>query len=320
MPTPRTTVAAVAAALGACTLTLALTPSPARSTAAAAVSPLWVGAFASGPAVPPATGVDSSLPVFDKADQAIGPLRVRRCFDPSLPATFHQSCARDDWAHGYRSFVSWKPPGLDFAGTAAGRYDTQITTWATSVPPHIGLYATVWHEPEDDLTGSQFVAMYRHVYAVVKAVNPSISFGPVHMAYWWEEGSTHYAPGGPDAWWVWSRYADFVGVDTYSANPTPLRNQAGFQGWLSFVNRKAPTKRLVVAEYGQGVVKPGEQPNPASEAARARIIAEDESYLRSIRFTMWLVWHGVGPKGDWRLTDPASQAAWRTVASHGRRS
>ena len=312
-------VAAIAVALGACTLILAVAPRPAESSPAAAQQPrLWIGATANQPV---GDRIDRSLPVFIEGDKVLGPLRYRRCFDESLPATFQVSCARDDWSHGYRSFVSWKPPAKDFLGAAAGRYDAQITDWARSVPPGIGLYATVWHEPEEDMTGQQFVAMFQHVYAVVKAANPSITFGPVHMAYRWHEGSNHYAPGGPDAWWVWSRYADFVAVDAYSPNPTSLRDQPGFKGWLNFVNRKAPTKPLVVAEYGQYVVAPvGTPPDAAKQAARARIIPIDESYLRSMRFTMWLVWHGAGPKGDWRLTDPGSQAAWRTVAANGRTS
>jgi len=274
---------------------------------------LWIGAYANTPEQP-----ISTLPTFDQANPDIGPLRYRRCFNTYLPATFQQSCARDDWSLGYRSFVSWKPPKLDYAGAAAGVYDAQVADWAKSVPTNIGLYATVWHEPENDLTAPQYVAMYQRVYAVVKAANPSISFGPVHMAYWWHEGSGHYAPGGPNAWWVWDRYADFVAVDTYSQNPMSLKDDPAFRGWLRFVNAKAPTKPLVVAEYGRYVVAPGTQANPLKQAARARNIPVDESYLRSMRFTMWLLWHGTGDKGDWRLTDRASQTAWRNVANNGR--
>jgi len=297
-------------------VTIGAAPAVAAGTAGAgAQRGLWVGAAANRPT---ASGVDASLAVFDDANAAVGPLRYRRCFNPTLPATHQTSCARDDWSHGYRSFVSWKPPQLDFAGTAAGAYDKQIEAWATSVPTHIGLYATVWHEPENDLTGAQYVAMYQRVFAVVKAANPSISFGPVYMSYWWREGSSHYAPGGPNAWWVWSRYADFVAVDTYSPNPTPLRDDPDFQGWLRFVNAKAPDRPLIVAEYGQYVVKPGTSPDPAKLARRARVIEADETYLRSMRFTMWLYWDGVGAQGDWRLMDSVSQAAWREVASNGR--
>lgn len=308
--------AGLTAVLAGCLVMVWASPSPAESNpSASAQRRLWIGATANKPTP---TGIDRSLRVFDEANRLIGPLRYRRCFDASLPSTFQQSCARDDWSHGFRSFVSWKPPNRDHAGTAAGRYDTEIKDWARSVPRDIGVYATVWHEPENDISGAQYVAMYQHVYAVVKAANPSITFGPVYMAYWWHEGSNHYAPGGPNAWWVWNRYADFVGVDTYAPNPVPLEDDTAFQGWLHFVNAKAPTKPLVVAEYARYVVPVGGQPDPAKQAARARIIPKDEAYLRSMRFTMWLYWHGTGPKGDWRLTDPASQEAWRKVALNGR--
>jgi len=153
---------------------------------------------------------------------------------------------------------------------------------------------------------------------VVKAANPSITFGPVYTSYWWQEGSKHYAPGGPNAWWVWDRYSDFAAVDTYATNPVALRYDPQFQGWLKFVNAKAPNKPLVVAEYGQYAVPAGAQPDPAKQASRARIIPLDETYLRSMRFTMWLYWHSTGPQGDWSMTDPGSQAAWRNVASRGR--
>lgn len=308
MTTCRRIVRGLAAAVGACLLHVGVTALPAESQTGTSQHRLWIGAYA------------GSLTEFDAANRLIGPLRYRRCFDRYLPASFQQSCAKDDWSHGYRSLVSWKPPGHDHAGTAAGRYDAQIRAWATSVPRGIGLYATVWHEPENDMTGPQFVAMYQRVYAVVKAANPSITFGPVYMAYWWHEGSSHYAPGGPNAWWVWDRYSDFAAVDTYSRNPVALKDDPAFQGWLRFMNAKAPTKPLVVAEYARYVVPPGAQPDAVKQAARARIIPVDEAYLQSLRFTMWLHWHGTGPAGDWRLTDPASQAAWRQVAVIGRAS
>lgn len=311
MLTKRKIFSCAAAAVGALTVLATIATPDRPASASASPAPLWVGATVNVP--------DPSIESFDSADLQIGPLRYRRCFNPSLPVSFQQSCAKDDWAHGHRSFVSWKPPNLDHAATAAGAYDAQIRAWAASVPTNIGLYATVWHEPEDDMTGAQYVAMYQHVYQVVKATNPSITFGPVYMGYWWEEGSSHYAPGGPNAWWVWSRYADFVGIDTYAPNPVPLTKNAGFQGWLRFVNLKAPTKPLVVAEYGQCVQRDANPCTATEQAERARIIPIDEAYLRSMRFTMWLVWHSTGV-GDWRLTDPASQAAWRLVASHGRSS
>ena len=64
----------------------------------------------------------------------IGPLTIRRSFDGSLPVDFDSSAAGRDAAAGLHSFVSWKPPGGDHRGVAAGRYDRRIATWARSVP------------------------------------------------------------------------------------------------------------------------------------------------------------------------------------------
>ena len=51
------------------------------------------------------------LPLFHEADDAIGPLTIRRSFDPSLPRTFDTSAAAGDRDADVRSFVSRTPPG-----------------------------------------------------------------------------------------------------------------------------------------------------------------------------------------------------------------
>ena len=72
------------------------------------------------------------------------------------------------------------------------------------------MYATAFHEPENDLTAAEFVAFQRHVYTVVKAANPTILWGPVYMAYWWDPSKPDHYVGNPAAWWPGDRYADFV--------------------------------------------------------------------------------------------------------------
>ncbi|MDQ6873663.1 MAG: DNRLRE domain-containing protein, partial [Actinomycetota bacterium] len=80
-----------------------------------ASSGVWVGAAANVP--------NATVTTFDAQNALIGPLKVRRSFNTTLPATFAQSSGGQDAAHGYRSFVSWKPPGGDFVGAANGTYD-----------------------------------------------------------------------------------------------------------------------------------------------------------------------------------------------------
>jgi hypothetical protein len=243
-------------------------------------------------------------------------LVFRRSFDPSLPSSFQTSYARDDAANGYRSFVSWKPPNGDYVGAAQGRYDAQVIAWAESVP-RTGVYATSFHEPENDMTGPQFVAMQRHLYTVVKAANPSIRWGPVYMAYWWDDGTSHYV-GDKDAWWPGNEYADFTAVDVYSFDPRPLETNPEFRGWYDYMLGKG--EPMLIAEYGQYVVLSGQQPDQQKLALRADYIRQDAAWLaQEGTISMWLYWDAMGGSGDdWRLNDALSQQAWRDVAESGR--
>ena len=278
-----------------------------------ATTAMWIGAAASRPLS--GGGIDYSVGVFNDANAAVGPLQYRRSFDSSLPTSFQTSAARDDAANGYRSFVSWKPPNGDYVGAAQGRYDAQVTAWARSVP-NTGVYATAFHEPENDMTGPQFVDMQRHLYTVVKAANPTIQWGPVYMAYWWDDGTSHYI-GNKDAWWPGAAYADFTAVDVYSNDPRPLETHPEFRGWYDYMLGVGVP--MLIAEYGQYVVKPGYAPDPAEQRQRADIIAQDAAWLASQNtISMWLYWDAMGSKGDWQLSDPVSQQAWRDVASTGR--
>jgi hypothetical protein len=252
---------------------------------------------------------------FTAADRAMGPLTMRRSFDSSLPADFESSAAAGDPAAGVHSFTSWKPPNGDHRGAAAGRYDRRITAWARSVPT-TGIFATAFHEPENDMTAPEFVAFQRHVYRVVKDANPTIRWGPVYMAYWWDPAATDHYVGDPAAWWPGEDYADFVGVDWYGADPEPMTASPSFRHWYDVM---APTGLpLVVAEYGQAVVRPGRLADPARQQARVAAIRQDAAWIAEHpEVTGWLYWQGRGPRGDWRLADQASQAAWRAVAETG---
>ena len=279
-----------------------------------ALDDTWIGAAASEPK--PGGGIDYSIEVFNDSNADVGPLTYRRSFDSTLPTSFQTSAAAQDAANGYHSFVSWKPPNGDYVGAANGVYDAQVTAWARSVPTN-GVYATAFHEPENDMTGPQFVAMQRHLYTVVKAANPSIHWGPVYMAYWWDDGTSHYV-GDKDAWWPGNAYADFTAVDVYSNDAKALENHSEFRGWYDYM--LGTGKQMIIAEYGQYVVKPGQTADPGKLADRAATIRQDAQWLTEQgTISMWLYWDAMGEKGDWRLSDPESQEAWRQVAESGRR-
>ncbi len=271
---------------------------------------LAVGAWA-----PPSRSGGSPYGPFLEADRAMGPLTVRRSFNSTLPAGFAVSAAAGDQAAGLHSFVSWKPPGGDHRGTAAGRYDRQIASWARSVPP-TGVFATAFHEPENDMTAAEFVAFQRHVYVVVKNANPTIRWGPVYMAHWWDPAEPDHYIGNPAVWWPGDEYADFSGLDWYSADPRPMTASRSFAHWYEAME---PTGLpLVIAEYGQYVLAPGETSRPELERARVAAIRQDAEWIaRHPRITMWIYWQGPGPRGNWALEDDAAQGAWRDVARSG---
>jgi|1186.fasta_scaffold30801_1 hypothetical protein len=264
------------------------------------------------------SGGETDVARFERSQQQLGTLTIRRSFDPSLPSSFRTSAAAGDQAAGLHSFVSWKPPNGDHAGAAAGRYDKQIAGWARSVP-HTGVFATAWHEPENDMTADQYVAFERHVYTVVKKANPTIRFGPVYMAFRWDPTQTGHFVGDPTAWWPGDGYADFAGLDWYGPDPQPMTTSNSFQLWYkSMYPTGVP---LYITEYGQGVQRRGAGDDPGKDAARASAIRADASWIAAHpRIRMWMYWQSTGAQGDWRLKDPASQAAWRAVADSGCRS
>lgn len=272
---------------------------------------LTVGATVNLPGHPDGPG----LSLFRQADSRMGPLTMRRSFDRWLPTSFARSSAAGDAAAGLQSFVSWKPPRGDVRGATAGWYDQQIEAWAQSVP-RTGVYATAFHEPENDLTAAEFVAFQRHVYTVVKAANPTILWGPVYMAYWWDPSKPDHYVGNPAAWWPGDRYADFVALDWYAPDPTPMTTSRSFTNWYRTME---PTGLpLLITEYGQYFLPTGQRPDPAKEQARASAIRQDADWIvRHPQVTAWLYWQGGDDTGEWRMRDRASQLAWQSVANRG---
>lgn len=273
-----------------------------------------VGCLAVGAHVQPGTS-GSHLATFVDTAKKMGPLTMRRSFDPALPSSFRRSDAGSDAAGGLRSFVSWKPPHGDHAGAARGKYDDEITAWARSVP-RTGVYATAFHEPENDMTAEEFVAMQRHLYEVVKRANDTIHWGPVYMAYWWDPAQPSHYVGDPAAWWPGDDHADFAGLDWYGVQPRPMTSSPDFRHWYRFM--AATGKPLAIPEYGQYVLPEGARPDPRLQRLRADAIRADAAWIQAHpQIRVWLYWQDVGPEGDWAMTDAVSQGAWRAVARAG---
>jgi len=270
---------------------------------------LWVGATVTN------ASANNDISNFEASNSIIGPLRMRRTFvTPQTPATFPTDIANTDAAQdvaaGIHPFLSVKG---DPTQVANGDYDGVIAQLAQSFPSDRQCWFTMWHEPENDMTGAQFVAMFQRFYSVAKTANPALLIGPIFGIFKWASGQA--ATATPDDWWVGSSFCDFMSIDAYwntwrGATPQPLSNDPYFLRWYGWASAKS--KPLYVTE--RGVLPAG--------TARASVLLQDETWLKANGFSLFMYWDAIGTGNvDWRIdSDPDSAAAWQQIASRGRSS
>ena len=244
---------------------------------------------------------------------AIPGMRVRRAFNSGMPVSIAATEASGDAAAGVVTFLSVKP-----SFTAVGSDDARIASLARSLSP--GSYLTAWHEPENDMSAGQYVAMFRNFYLVAKAANPAVKVGNVYMTYQWGVGRR---VGTPDDWWVGANSTDFLATDTYmdtwqadpAGNPRPLSADPDHLRWHSWAAGKGKPLLLTESGVGQGF----------SDAQRAAYYTAAEVWLRAQGYRMLLPWNGAGtpPTGEsWDYYGgarswPLTLAALRGIGSRG---
>ncbi|GIM94206.1 hypothetical protein [Paractinoplanes toevensis] len=147
----------------------------------------------------------------------LGNLGIRRVFASAgqLPPADALTCHNTYGGVLWYSFKTSCTP----TAVAAGSCDTEIQNIATAMPANS--YLTYFHEPEDDMTGVQFVAAFQRAYTVAKAANATLNVIPIYMSYQWRTGSTRVTNNGTGGdyeiqdWIVPAAYADAYGLDLY---------------------------------------------------------------------------------------------------------
>ncbi|MET0424312.1 MAG: hypothetical protein ABW046_10570 [Actinoplanes sp.] len=147
----------------------------------------------------------------------LGNLGLRRVFTATgaTPPADAINCHQQQGAVLWYSFKTSCTP----TAVAVGTCDTEIQAIATAMPA--GSILTYYHEPEDDMTGVQFVNAFKRVYTKVKAIKTTVDVVPVHMAYQWRPGSTKVTNNGTGGdreiqdWIVPPAFADAYGIDLY---------------------------------------------------------------------------------------------------------
>lgn len=195
---------------------------------------------------------------------------------------------------GQAVLITFKPGP---AAVAAGQWDTALAAARAATMRPVLAYP--WHEPENDMSGPIFTAMFDRVYEHL--AGRLVRVGYTAMAYQWRPGSH---PTGKPAEWRPSRY-DWLGCDVYSGDSVPasteLAEHPGFQRWWRLLAGGGP---FMLPERGW------RGPN----SARASTIAADAQWLSQLpaqqRCELLNVWNTPGAEGDrgWLLTGTAATA------------
>ncbi|MFG1992023.1 hypothetical protein ACGFJ7_18800 [Actinoplanes sp. NPDC048988] len=295
----------------------------------AAAAPAPAHAAAPAPAVGATTsaadtvGSGNTCAGFLDERAHLGNLGIRRVFASAgqLPPADAVNCHT---AYGAVLWFSFKTSCTPVA-VAAGGCDTEIQNIAAAMPA--GAYLTYFHEPEDDMTGTQFVAAFSRVYVVAKAVNASISIVPIHMSYQWRPGSTGVTNNGTGGdreirdWIVPPLYADAYGFDLYwqastrgsePDNPVSAGNDPRMLRWYNAVAGLG--RPLTLPEWGidddQGVRA---SRGPAIRASRAWLSARDFRVIAYWQMDNWYLGASSVPAGGY--LDPDGVAAYQELVS-----
>jgi hypothetical protein len=287
-------------------LTLAAIKNAVKPVIKPVVNKLIVGAFTN-------TVSGSTTASFVAMRKDVPGLLVRRAFNTGIPSNISQTEASGDAAAGVVTFLSVKP---DYKNVGAD--NDKITSLAKSLPA--GTYLTAWHEPENDMTAAQYVAMFKNFYKVAKTANSTIYVGNVYMTYQW--GAGRNVKNGDD-WWVGTDSTDFLATDTYmdtwqkdsSGNPKTLANDPDHLRWHNWAVTKNKPLLLTESGVGQGF----------TDTQRASYYTDNANWLISKGYRMFLPWNGAGtpPNGEsWDFYGgaakwPLTLAAIQNIAKNG---
>jgi hypothetical protein len=207
---------------------------------------------------------------------------------------------------GDHPFFSFKPPinGSTSQWQAAGDQIIGVCDPLLQANPGLNIYLTAWHEPENDMTGAQFVAIQNSFYTYLKGHSlfaDRLLFGPVAMAYQWQTGRA--VTNTSD--WIPAHF-DFRGVDAYTHAALPggsLRNHAGYQRWLASVD---DDREVFLVERGVSGL---------SDTDQLAVLQEDITDLRAAGAYGYLYWNSdtngytyhLGTQSAAYLSDVATQ-------------
>jgi hypothetical protein len=298
------------------TLVVAAGPVPAR----AALPTRAVGATTS---VNDVVGSGNTCAGFLNERTHLGNLGIRRVFASAgqVPSADAITCQT---THGGTLWYSFKTSCTPVA-VAAGSCDTEIYNIAAAMPDNS--FLTYFHEPEDDMTGTQFVAAFTRVYLLAKPINATVAIVPVHMSYQWRPGSANVTNNGTGGnreiqdWIVPPQYADAYGFDLYwqastrgsePDNPVSVGSDPRMIRWYDAFSTAG--RPLTLPEWGidddQGTRA---SRGPAIRASRTWLTARNFRVINYWQMDNWYLGATTVPAGGY--SDPDGVAAYQELVA-----
>ncbi len=236
-----------------------------------------------------------------------GGVDSRRVFDDLATPDFGIATAHSEAAAGRMAILSFKVPGNDWAGVAAGRYDVQLKALAQSLAAVKGkVFVTLHHEPTGDGLPSSYAAMMRRALPILGAP-ANVDAGPIVNGFWFSKTAMGYTDAEIAQWLPADvlKVSEVVAADTYQGGDASKPGEdAGvkIKGMSAWANRVGVT-RLGIGEYN-GV------------DARS-ITAAGDAVLADPRFVFAAIYNSdVHNRAgiDWTLTGDRLEAFKATVA------
>jgi hypothetical protein len=187
-------------------------------------------------------------------------VKARRIFSGS-PSNDRLPVIQTAIRAGMLPVVSYKVPDVTLA--AQGAYDAQFRLIAQRLQGlNTPVRATVFHEPNGNMTGPEFVALHRHLMPILKG--GQVTVGPILNGWLLDtaSGTSNFATyTSPDLFDLW----DWFGFDTY-ANVNKPDKSPGDRIPLceNFLASKGHAGMpILIGEYnahtGEAMAKTGEQ-------------------------------------------------------------
>ena len=216
-------------------------------------------------------------------------------------ARFAEMAAR----HHAAPLVQIDPTGISLTAIAAGRYDPYLRSYADAVRAFGGrVIISFGHEMNGNWyswgnkhsSPAAFVAAWRHIVTVFRQQRAG------NVTWLWSVNVIVPKMGipSPAHWWPGSRYVTWVGIDGYYIRRS--WTFASLFGPTIKAVRKLTLDPVLISETGA-----------TSAAGKPAKIADLFAGTRDYGL-LGFIWFNANSHGDWRISDPASSAAFRRGA------